>query len=94
MRAIRCSKLKCLLSFTGEWGRYHGLHVRKDLAEAFLGQKPSIIRLGGSMTNADGFRFKYVNGARRIEPSTIPYGVMRDARCVMRDVWFVREMVV
>ena len=94
MRAIRCSKLKCLFPSTGEWGRYHGLHVRKDLAEAFLGQKPSIIRLGGSMTNADGFRFKYVNGTRRIEPSTIPYGVMRDARCVMRDVWFVREMVV
>ena len=33
------------------------MHVRKDLAEAFLGQRPTIMRLGGSMTNVDGFRF-------------------------------------
>lgn len=43
----------------GTWGRYEGMHVRRDLAEAFLGQKPTMMRLGGSMTNTDGFRFKY-----------------------------------
>ena len=42
----------------GPWGRYEGMHVRRDLAEAFLGQKPTMMRLGGSMTNTDGFRFK------------------------------------
>ena len=42
----------------GTWGRYEGMHVRRDLAEAFLGQKPTMMRLGGSMTNTDGFRFK------------------------------------
>ena len=31
------------------------MHVRKDLADAFLGQKPTVMRLGGSMTNAPGF---------------------------------------
>jgi hypothetical protein len=42
----------------GPWGRYEGMHVRRDLVDAFLGQKPTMMRLGGSMTNTDGFRFK------------------------------------
>ena len=54
----------------GAWGRYEGLHVRKDLAEAFLGQGPTMMRLGGSMTNTDGFRFKYMVGPSWSRPPT------------------------
>jgi hypothetical protein len=46
----------------GGWGRYNSMHIRKDLAETFLEQGPTIMRLGGSMTNAPGFRFKYMVG--------------------------------
>jgi hypothetical protein len=54
----------------GRWGRYQGMHIRRDLADAFLGQKPTIMRLGGSMTNADGFRFKYMVGPSWSRPPT------------------------
>jgi hypothetical protein len=54
----------------GAWGRYKGMHIRRDLADAFLGQKPTIMRLGGSMTNADGFRFKYMVGPSWSRPPT------------------------
>ena len=54
----------------GEWGRYQGMHLRADLAETFLGQKPTMMRLGGSMTNADGFRFKYMVGPPWSRPPT------------------------
>ena len=54
----------------GAWGRYEGMHVRRDLAEAFLGQKPTMMRLGGSMTNTDGFRFKYMVGPSYSRPPT------------------------
>ena len=46
----------------GTWGRYEGMHVRKDLAETFLAQGVTMMRLGGSMTNQVGFRFKYMVG--------------------------------
>ena len=54
----------------GAWGRFEGLHMRKDLAEAFLGQGPTMMRLGGSMTNTDGFRFKYMVGPSWSRPPT------------------------
>ena len=54
----------------GEWGRYQGLHVRKDLADAFLAQGATVMRLGGSMTNADGFRFKHMVGPAWDRPPT------------------------
>jgi|EP01047_Picozoa_sp_COSAG01_P060204 hypothetical protein len=54
----------------GPWGRYEGMHVRKDLAEAFLGQGVTMMRLGGSMTNTDGFRFRYMVGPSWSRPPT------------------------
>mmetsp|Transcript_17296 Transcript_17296/g.45102 ORF Transcript_17296/g.45102 Transcript_17296/m.45102 type:complete len:686 (+) Transcript_17296:304-2361(+) len=54
----------------GEWGRYNGLHIRKDLAELFLGQRPAVMRLGGSMTNAPGFRFHFMVGPPWSRPPT------------------------
>jgi len=35
----------------GPWGRFKGLPVRKDLAEAIVGQGIKVIRLNGSMIN-------------------------------------------
>ena len=35
----------------GEWGRYHGLPVRKEMAEAMLGMGVKTIRYNGSMVN-------------------------------------------
>lgn len=46
------------------------MHVRKDLAETFLSQGVTMMRLGGSMTNQDGFRFKYMVGPAWSRPPT------------------------
>ena len=54
----------------GEWGRYKGMHVRKDLADVFLDQRPTIMRLGGSMTNSIGFRWRYMVGPVWSRPPT------------------------
>ena len=60
----------------GEWGRYKGLPVRKDLAEAILGQGTTLIRYNGSMNypgtlpgvepkmQGDGYRWKSMIGPR------------------------------
>lgn len=63
-------QLDKLMVEPGAWGRYKGMHIRKDLAEAFLGQGPTMMRLGGSMTNTDGFRFKYMVGKPWLRPPT------------------------
>jgi len=48
----------------GEWGRFHGLPVRRDVAEALIGQGITALRYGGSMVNAPGYRWKSMIGPR------------------------------
>jgi hypothetical protein len=55
------------------WGRYRGLPVRKDIADAMLGGGPSglamnVLRLGGSMCNAPGYLWKHFRGPRWLRP--------------------------
>lgn len=46
----------------GQWGRFHGLPVRKDLAEGLVNQGITVLRYGGSMVNAAGYRWKNMIG--------------------------------
>ncbi|MEJ7638575.1 MAG: hypothetical protein WKF75_11525, partial [Singulisphaera sp.] len=41
----------------GPWGRFEGLPVRKDVAEGLIRQGVTVMRLGGLMINADGYRW-------------------------------------
>lgn len=55
------------------WGRYRGLPVRKDIADAMLGGGPSglamnVLRLGWSMCNAPGYLWKHFRGPRWLRP--------------------------
>ena len=52
----------------GEWGRYKGLPVRKDVGEALESQNLSVLRFGGCMANAEGYRWKEMLG----DPETRP----------------------
>ncbi len=42
----------------GEWGRFKGLPVRRDVAEGLLAQGITVLRYGGSMINHAGYRWK------------------------------------
>ena len=42
----------------GEWGRFHGLPVRKDVGDALVAQKNTILRFGGCMAQWAGYRWK------------------------------------
>ena len=46
----------------GEWGRYKGLHVRKDVAERLEQQNLTVLRFGGSMINNNGYKWKRMLG--------------------------------
>jgi Alpha-L-arabinofuranosidase C-terminal domain len=46
----------------GQWGRFHGLPVRKDVAEGLVNQGITVLRYGGSMVNAAGYRWKNMIG--------------------------------
>jgi len=50
----------------GEWGRFKGLPVRKDIAEALISQRLTVLRYGGSMvSNAHGgYLWKRMIGPR------------------------------
>ena len=52
----------------GPWGRFHGLPVRRDVAEGLIGQGVTVMRLGGLMANADGYRWKKMIGPRDQRP--------------------------
>ncbi|CAE7919664.1 abfA, partial [Symbiodinium necroappetens] len=50
----------------GSWGRFRGLPVRKDVAEAMFNIAGwELLRLGGSMCNAAGYSWKNFRGTRR-----------------------------
>jgi alpha-L-arabinofuranosidase len=52
----------------GEWGRFKGLPVRRDVAEGLIGQGITVLRYGGSMVNSDGYRWKNMIGPRDRRP--------------------------
>lgn len=47
----------------GEWGRYKGLPVRKDVGELLENQGITVLRFGGCMANANEYRWKDMVGA-------------------------------
>jgi Domain of Unknown Function (DUF1080)/Alpha-L-arabinofuranosidase C-terminal domain len=48
----------------GAWGRFAGLPVRQDVAEGLVNQGITVLRYGGSMVNASGYRWKNMIGPR------------------------------
>jgi alpha-L-arabinofuranosidase len=52
----------------GEWGRFKGLPVRRDVAEGLIAQGVTVMRLGGSMANAPEYRWKKMLGPRDRRP--------------------------
>lgn len=52
----------------GEWGRFRGLPVRRDVAEALIAQGVTVLRYGGSMVNHAAYRWKHMIGPRDRRP--------------------------
>lgn len=52
----------------GEWGRFKGLPVRKDVAEGLIHQGITVLRMGGSMINTPEYRWKKMIGPRAQRP--------------------------
>ncbi len=52
----------------GEWGRFQGLPVRRDVAEGLIDQGITVLRYGGSMVNNAGYRWKKMIGPRARRP--------------------------
>ncbi len=52
----------------GEWGRYKGLQIRKDVAEKLEEQNLSLLRFGGSMINDGDYKWKNMLGAPEDRP--------------------------
>jgi Domain of Unknown Function (DUF1080)/Alpha-L-arabinofuranosidase C-terminal domain len=52
----------------GEWGRFKGLPVRRDVAEGMIDQGLTVLRYGGSMVNAAEYRWKRMVGPRDRRP--------------------------
>jgi len=53
----------------GEWGRFRGLPVRKDVAEGLINQGIAVLRYGGSMINHPQYRWKEMIGPRDRRPT-------------------------
>ncbi len=54
----------------GVWGRFKGLPVRKDVAQMLIDEGITIMRYGGSMVNAEGYRWTNMIGPRELR---LPY---------------------
>ncbi len=52
----------------GSWGRFQGLPVRRDVAEALIDQGITVLRYGGSMINHPEYRWKNMIGPRDRRP--------------------------
>jgi hypothetical protein len=52
----------------GEWGRFKGLPVRKDVADALIAEGLTVMRYGGSMVNDPQYRWKKMIGPRDRRP--------------------------
>ncbi len=59
----------------GDWGRFKGLPVRRDVAEALVAQGITVLRYGGSMVNHPEYRWKKMIGPR-------------DSRQPYRGTWY------
>jgi alpha-L-arabinofuranosidase len=46
----------------GDWGRFKGLPVRKDISEGLVAQGLTVLRYGGSMVNCPEYRWKKMIG--------------------------------
>lgn len=62
----------------GEWGRYKGLPIRKDLAEALLAQGIRVLRFNGGMIEVPGYRWRNL---RRPRDERAPYDGFYDRYC-------------
>lgn len=62
----------------GAWGRYKGLPIRKDLAEALLAQGIRVLRFNGGMIEVPGYRWKNLRGPR---DERAPYDGFYDRYC-------------
>ncbi|MGE5612253.1 MAG: family 16 glycoside hydrolase, partial [Bacillota bacterium] len=52
----------------GEWGRFKGLPVRRDVVQGLINQGLTVLRYGGSMVNAPEYRWKKMIGPRDRRP--------------------------
>jgi hypothetical protein len=52
----------------GPWGRFKDLPVRRDVAQAMIGQGLTVLRYGGSMVNCAEYRWKKMIGPRDRRP--------------------------
>jgi alpha-L-arabinofuranosidase len=52
----------------GEWGRFKGLPLRRDVVEGLIDQGVTVLRYGGSMVNAPEYRWKKMIGPRDRRP--------------------------
>ncbi len=52
----------------GEWGRFKGLPVRKDVVEGLQAQGVTVLRYGGSMVNVPTYKWKNMVGPRDRRP--------------------------
>ena len=52
----------------GDWGLFKGLPVRKDVADGLLNEGVTALRYGGSLVNADEYRWKNMIGERGQRP--------------------------
>ena len=48
----------------GEWGRFKGLPIRRDVVEGLIDQGITVLRYGGSMVNNPEYRWKKMIGPR------------------------------
>jgi hypothetical protein len=52
----------------GDWGRFKGLPDRRDVVEALIEQRVTVLRYGGSMINHPEYRWKKMIGPRDRRP--------------------------
>ncbi len=52
----------------GSWARFNNLPTRKDIAEELIAQGITVLRQGGCMANAEGYRWKNMIGPRHSRP--------------------------
>lgn len=52
----------------GEWGRFKGLPVRRDVVEGLIDQGVTVLRYGGSLVNHKEYRWKKMIGPRDRRP--------------------------
>jgi alpha-L-arabinofuranosidase len=52
----------------GDWGRFKGLPVRKEVVDGLVEQKLTVLRYGGSMINHPEYRWKTMIGPRDRRP--------------------------